>query len=63
MKEKCCYVALDFDEEQVKASLPSCTQKYQLPDGREISLGPERFLCPEALFHTDLIGEPRGGPR
>nr|KAF6466139.1 hypothetical protein HJG63_011427 [Rousettus aegyptiacus] len=56
VKEKCCYVALDFDEEQVKASLPSCTQKCQLPDGREISLGPERFLCPEALFHTDLIG-------
>ncbi|XP_011383753.1 actin-2-like [Pteropus vampyrus] len=56
MKEKCCYVALDFDKEQAQANSPSCTQKYQLPDGREISLGPERFFCPEALFHTDLIG-------
>ncbi|XP_076971516.1 actin, alpha skeletal muscle 2-like [Tamandua tetradactyla] len=56
MKEKCCYVALDFDKEKVKAESPSYKQKYQLPDGQEIEIGKERFFCPEALFQTDLIG-------
>ncbi|XP_027630252.1 actin-85C isoform X1 [Tupaia chinensis] len=56
MKEKCCYVALDFDEEKANIHQPPHPQKYQLPDGQEISLGQERFLCPEALFQTDLIG-------
>lgn len=58
VKEKCCYVALDFDKEKEEASPPSSAQKYQLPDGREIHLGQERFFCPEALFQTSLIGEP-----
>ncbi|XP_019510277.1 PREDICTED: actin-like isoform X1 [Hipposideros armiger] len=56
MKEKCCYVALDFDKEKIEAHSPSSTQKYQLPDGREIDIGPESFFCPEVLFQTDLIG-------
>ncbi|KAM5248474.1 actin, aortic smooth muscle-like [Ctenodactylus gundi] len=56
-KERCCYAALDFNEEKVKASPPSsCQQKIQLPDGQEVSLGQEAFFCPEALFQTSLIG-------
>ncbi|EPQ03336.1 Actin [Myotis brandtii] len=56
LKEKCCYVALDFDKE--KAAAPSLTRawRHQLPDGREIDLGQEMFLCMEALFQPDLIG-------
>uniref|UniRef100_A0A9L0RM56 Actin epsilon 1 n=1 Tax=Equus caballus TaxID=9796 RepID=A0A9L0RM56_HORSE len=61
VKEKCCYVALDFDKEKEEASPPSSAQKYQLPDGREIHLGQERFFCPEALFQTSLIGRNRPG--
>ncbi|XP_069326393.1 uncharacterized protein [Eulemur rufifrons] len=57
VKEKCCYVALDFDMEKAKTNLPSCQQKYQLPDGQEITLGQERFVCPEVLFQTDLVGK------
>ncbi|XP_012520851.1 PREDICTED: actin, cytoskeletal 3-like [Propithecus coquereli] len=57
VKEKCCYVALDFDKEKMKTDLPSCQQKYQLPDGQEITLGQERFLCPEVLFQTNLVGK------
>ncbi|VCX42065.1 unnamed protein product [Gulo gulo] len=56
IKEKCCYVASDFKEEKAKASSPSYARKYQLPDGQEITLGPEKFLCPEGLFQADLMG-------
>ncbi|XP_053415747.1 actin [Nycticebus coucang] len=56
VKEKCCYVALDFNMEKMKTDLPSCQQQYQLPDGQEITLGQERFFCPEVLFQPDLIG-------
>ncbi|XP_004598331.3 uncharacterized protein LOC101521192 [Ochotona princeps] len=56
LKEKCCYVALDFDKEKGKSAGAPCQETYRLPDGQEIRLGPERFLCPEALFQTGLIG-------
>lgn len=61
LKEKCCYVALDFDKE--KAATPSLTRawRHQLPDGREIDLGQEMFICMEALFQPDFIGERTGG--
>lgn len=61
IKEKCCYVASDFKKEKVKASSPSCARKFQLPDGQEITLGPEKFLCPEGLFQADLMGEGKEG--
>nr|XP_023397582.1 actin, muscle-like [Loxodonta africana] len=56
MKEKCCYVALDFEKEQAKAESPAFKRTYQLPDGQEMDVGRERFFCPEALFNTSLIG-------
>ncbi|KAM8812741.1 actin, plasmodial isoform-like [Rhynchonycteris naso] len=56
LKEKCSYVALDFEKEKAEAGWPPRTQTFQLPDGREVELGLERFLCPEALFQTDLMG-------
>ncbi|XP_077821000.1 actin-3-like [Macaca mulatta] len=61
MKEKCCYVALDFDKEKKKTDSPSHHQKYQLPDGQEITVGQESFFCPEALFQTKLIGRDAPG--
>lgn len=60
LKEKCCHVALDFDKEKEGFLLSPHPGKHQLPDGREIELGQETFLCMEALFQTDLIGEPAG---
>ncbi|XP_016072584.1 PREDICTED: actin-like [Miniopterus natalensis] len=56
LKEKCCHVALDFDKEKEGFLLSPHPGKHQLPDGREIELGQETFLCMEALFQTDLIG-------
>lgn len=55
IKEKLCYVALDYDEEMSKAST-EIESTYKLPDGNTITVDSERFRCPEALFHPGLMG-------
>ncbi|XP_012862922.1 actin-like [Echinops telfairi] len=59
LKEKCCYVALDFEKELAKAQSPSFKQTFQLPDGQEVQVGRERFLCPEALFKPGVLAPER----
>ena len=57
VKEKHCYVALDFDEEMKKAAnSPEIDVTYELPDGNLVNLGNERFRCPELLFNPTIIG-------
>jgi len=59
IKEKLAYVALDFDEETKKADKKKdyAVADYELPDGQMITVGRERFECPEALFQPELIGK------
>jgi len=58
VKEKLSYIALDYDSEMKLATESSDKEKtYELPDGNIITVGSERFRCPEVLFQPSFIGK------
>jgi len=62
IKEKLSYVALDFEDELNKSKQSTEVEKnYELPDGQVITVGSERFRCPEVLFKPNLIGREFSG--
>merc|ERR1712019_245020 len=57
IKEKLCYIAEDYNEELKNAPTNAELEKnYELPDGEVITIGSERFRCPEVLFQPSMIG-------
>jgi len=62
MKEKLCYVAKDFEEEMPASEQSSTIDiNYELPDGNVVTIGNERFRCPELLFDPSQIGLEQAG--
>lgn len=62
IKQQLCFVAEDYAKELAGASSNGSLEKeYELPDGQTITVGQERFQCPEALFKPDLIGNEMPG--
>jgi len=64
MKEKLSYIALNYEEEKVKgegAGASEIEKQYELPDGKIITIGNERFRTPEVLFQPSFIGKESEG--
>ena len=57
IKEKMCYVVNDFEAAKKMAEeRHACEKNYELPDGRKILIGNERFRATEILFTPKEAG-------
>ena len=57
IKEKMCSVVIDYESEKKQAEETHSWEKnYELPDGRKILIGAERFKATEILFSPKKAG-------
>lgn len=56
IKERICYVALDYEEEMKKAEEEPPQMEYVLPDSSLLVADVERFMAPEILFNPGMVG-------
>lgn len=63
IKEKVCYVASDFKSEGLRydQNAEGMSRSYELPDATVITVGPDRYKCPEILFQPALHGPEMAG--
>ena len=62
VKKQLSYIFSDFDTEMEAATVSSEKEKtYELPDGSIITVGSERFRCPEVLFQPSFVGKEASG--
>jgi len=62
IKEKLCYCGHDLElERRLALETTILIEPYELPDGRVIKVGPERFEAPEALFDTSRVERDQPG--
>lgn len=56
IKEKLCYVSYDLElDSKLSRETTTLVESYELPDGRIIKAGSERFEAPECLFQPNLV--------
>lgn len=62
IKEKLCYVSYDLNlDTKLARETTTLVESYELPDGRLIKVGSERFEAPECLFQPNLIDVEQAG--
>lgn len=59
-KKHCCYVSLDF-EADLRDPSRHFPASFCMGDGCALSLGSERFRCPEPIFQPSLLGQTEPG--
>ncbi|KAF8792943.1 Actin-6-like protein [Argiope bruennichi] len=57
IKEKLCFISKDFvaDMRACAKNPTSYDRTYELPDGQVLTVGSERFRCPEVLFRPSFL--------
>lgn len=57
IKERLCYVASNFDDEMQRSTMSNDIEmSYTQIDGQIVTIGNERFRCPESLFQPCMVG-------